>query len=115
MAVKIFLGTVVFLVTVTITGLAYWFFPILNNFVQTMGGQPLQDPRGSWQDQTNTWLSFLPNNGLERAEIVTCVIVAYLFLSTILTMIAFRIRKIHRNRQDYRKAKTQTLHSYNRT
>jgi hypothetical protein len=113
MSVKIFLGSIILLVAATITGFAYWFFPILDKFHQQMGGKPLKDPRGDWQSQLNTWLSFLPDNNFERAAIVCAVIVGYLFFGMFAAVFAYRMRQRREERAEREASRLRTLNAYN--
>ncbi|HWE60393.1 MAG TPA: hypothetical protein VHB98_01655 [Chloroflexota bacterium] len=113
MGVKVFLGTIAFAVFITITGLAYWFFPILSSFHEAMGGGRLKDPRGSWQEQLNTWLSFLPDNMVERALMITAVVAGYILFSTITTMLALRWRRRGEDRALQKLSRARAVHAYN--
>jgi hypothetical protein len=113
MGVKIFLGTIGLAVLVTITGFAYWFFPILSNFHQAMGGGPLKNPSGDLQHQVNVWLSFLPNNTAERALIVAGIIACYMIFSSITTMFALRLRHRREDRALAKLSRARTAHAVN--
>ena len=113
MAVKIFLGTIMFVSISVITGLAMWFFPVLDKFHQAMGGDPMKDPRGDWKVMINDYLSFLPDNALVRAGFVCGIIVLYLFVSSILTLLAYRIHQRRKDRDLQKLSKVQTIHAYN--
>jgi hypothetical protein len=78
-----------------------------------MGGAPLKDPRGDWQQQADTWLSYLPGNTLERAVIVSCIVVGYLFITTMATLIAIRFDRRRKARQIRDTGRTQVLNAYN--
>jgi hypothetical protein len=113
MSVKIFLGSILVLVTVTITGFAYWFFPILDRFHQQMGGAPLKDPRGDWKEELNLLLSFLPDNNFARAVIVCSAIVGYFFLTTLAILLTKRLRMRREARIERRASRARTLNAYN--
>lgn len=113
MGVKIFLGTIGLTVLVTITGFAYWLFPILSNFHQAMGGGPLKSPTGDFQQQFNTWLSFLPGDIVERSAIVAAIIAGYMLFSTILTMIALRWRRGREDRALQKLSRARAAHAIN--
>lgn len=113
MTVKIFFGTLILFVIVTITGFAYWFFPILNRFHQQLGGAPLKDPRGDWQAEYNLLLNFLPDNNLLRAAFVCGVIVGYFFFSTLAVIIVQLLRKRRLSRTAREESRIRTINSYN--
>jgi len=113
MGVKVFFGSIILLIVLTLTGFAYWFFPILNNFHQAMGGKPLKDPRGDITQQVNDYLSFLPDNTLERAAIVGGIVVGYFILTITATLIALRIRRFRQDRANERTERVRALNAYN--
>ena len=113
MSVKVFLGTIILLAVATVTGFAYWFFPILNKFHQQMGGAPLKDPRGDWQQQADTWMGYLPGNTFERAVIVSGIVVGYLFITTMATLIAIRFDHRRKERAIQDIGRRQVFNSYN--
>lgn len=113
MGVKIFLGTIGLAVLVTVTGFAYWFFPILSNFHQAMGGGPLKNPSGDVKQQANIWLSFLPDNTAERALIIAAVVGCYMLFSTIVTMFALRLRRRREDRALVKLSRAHAAHAVN--
>jgi hypothetical protein len=113
MGVKIFLGTIGLTILVTITGFAYWFFPILSNFHEAMGGGPLKSPTGSIEQQFNTWLSFLPDDTLERTVIVGGILVAYLLFSTFTALLALRWRRRREDRALQKLSNARAAHAIN--
>jgi hypothetical protein len=110
MHLKVFLTTILGLAIVTVTGFATWLFPLVNHIHQQLGGQPLQDPRGSVEDQINTWLSFLPSNNIERTQIVCFVIAAYLVVTSLITLLTVQAHHRRARRMASERAHTRTLH-----
>jgi hypothetical protein len=111
--VKIFLGTIGLTVLVTITGFAYWFFPILSNFHEAMGGGPLKNPSGDFQQQLDTWLSFLPGNTVGRAAIIAGIIAGYMLFTGVTTMVALRWRRRREDRALQRLSRAHAAHAVN--
>ena len=113
MTVKIFFGTLILMVGATITGFAYWLFPVVDHFHEAMGGGPLKDPTGDWQQQLNTWLSFLLDDMAIRAIIVAAIVASYLFVSTLTTLIALRLRRRKEDRALQKLSSSRAIHMYN--
>lgn len=113
MGVKIFLGSILLLVGATISGFAYWFFPVIDRFHQAMGGAPMKDPRGDWQQQLSDYLGFLPDNTLIRALIIAGVLCGYLVATTVATLIALRFKRRRDEREMELLSRARALHTYN--
>jgi hypothetical protein len=112
MHVKVFIGTILVLTVVTIGGLFTWAFPIVNMIHVQLGGKPLADPRGSLLDQANTWLSYLPSDGVEKTQFILYIVAAYLLVTVVVTIVATSFHNHRLRVQAMRTAKQRTMHYY---
>jgi hypothetical protein len=112
MAVKIFLGSIIFLAFVSISGLAVWFWPVLNEFHVAMGGKPLTDPRGDMGVELSQIISFLPDNNLARALIIAGIVLGYFFITVTATLIAMRFRQRGRDKAEREKSRRRAVNVY---
>jgi beta-lactamase regulating signal transducer with metallopeptidase domain len=113
MSVKVFLSVIALTAIATVTGFAYWLFPILSRFNQAMGGAPLRNPTGDLEQRLNTWASFLPADALQRAVVILAAIGVYVLWTTLATLVALQVRRRHQARQIRAASKARAMHAYN--
>jgi hypothetical protein len=113
MSVKIFLSVIALTAIATVTGFAYWLFPILSRFNQAMGGAPLHNPTGDFEQRLNTWVGFLPTDALQRAVVILAGVGVYLLWTTLATLVALQLRRRRQARQLREASKARAMHAYN--
>ena len=113
MSVKIFLGIIALSALATVTGFAYWLFPILSNFNQAMGGAPLKNPSGDLEQRINTWVGFLPTDALQRAIVICAGVGVYVLWTTFTALIAVQMRRRRLARQLRALSRARATHAFN--
>lgn len=113
MSVKIFLGIIILSALVTVTGFAYWLFPIVSRFNQALGGAPLTNPSGDIEQRINTWVGFLPTDALQRAVVISAGVAIYIAWTTFTALIAVQLRRRRLARQQQALSRAQATHAFN--
>ena len=111
--IRVVILVVVLLFLLTILGFISGLQPLTDSFHQWAYGAPVAHPHGDITQRVNDWLSFLPEDPMERTLIVCGVIVGLLVLNFLAGFAALSFQRRKQSSQLAEESRLKALQVYN--